>query len=52
VGSGVFFIATIIVAFHISSILPSYALGKMEVVEVTDQGAVVMVQSLETAMNM
>jgi len=32
--------ATIIDAFHTSSILPGYAMGKTEMVEVTDQGAV------------
>ena len=39
-GSGMFFIATLSVIFHAFSILPGYAVGKMELVEVTDQEAV------------
>ena len=38
-GSVVHSIATIIDAFHTSSILPGCAVGKTKMVEVTDQGA-------------
>ena len=50
-----FFIATLSVIFHAFSILPGYAVGKLELVEVTDQEAVLvflLLAQLEPALSL